>query len=215
MVERIFYTDEEWDTLAEIVYKMRKKNPVSALKTLVDAAMKQMPKDRQRKITNFGPIAERIRLLDEAVTTQAERAYMLEAQLETLKGKSVTRADVLSSLTDFELVSMFGSRILNLCLEKLKVAVVNVDVAAPAERKTERPPRVGVVGLLPKQYRIVSDALPGIEIVDIDQHTSNLPLCDWYILWIDFVRHGSLNAKHTRYSGGVQGLIKLIQERYP
>lgn len=206
----IRYEAEEWDQLFEIVWKMRMKDQQSALKTLVDRAMAQMP--RKRKMQSFEPLLERFAMRMEQLEADAERGHRL-AQMP----KGTTREEVIKSLTDEELVSLFGKRVLGQLIKNLEKKVIHpVRVDDDPARMGPTPPilrkpKVCIYGLRGAQLHHLQEKLPDVDLISVEQFQVP-PKSEATIAWIDFIRHGSYPVHATRYSGGLEGMVRLITE---
>jgi polyhydroxyalkanoate synthesis regulator phasin len=116
---RVRWTDEEWDRLAELVWRGRKKDPAESIIVLVEKAQSQFPVDRRRKVNSknlLGPMFERLTKLDERIENVSPgRVQELESQIHRLQEqlKTSTRHNVIANLTDHEVGVHFADRLLN------------------------------------------------------------------------------------------------------
>ena len=200
----IRYEAEEWDQLFDIVWKMRMKDQQSALKTLVDRAMAQMP--RKRKMQSFEPLLERFTMRMKQLEADAERGHRL-AQMP----KGTTREEVIKSLTDEELVSLFGKRVLGQLIKNLEKKVIRPVPTDDPESVVLRKPKVCIYGLRGAQLHHLQEKLPDVDLISVEQFQAP-PKSEATIAWIDFIRHGSYPTHATRYSGGLEGMARLITE---
>lgn len=110
--ERIVWTDEEWEKLADLVVRMRLNDPVPALYTLANKAMDSFPSDRRRKIQGaafLGPLPELVSNKFKELQHAAEQAVKLQQRLD----ESRTAEEILESLSDTEIIRLYGERFLN------------------------------------------------------------------------------------------------------
>lgn len=219
MPEKIYYSDEEWDKLTDIVFRMRASDPVPALTTLVERAMSQMPRKRKLTTQTLGPLLERLSEKMQNLLDAERRISVLTAQLQTAQKDHTTREQVLKSLTDNEIVSLFGPRVLHKVAEILTKPVVeqvcNVTSVAPKRKAVFK---VGIVGLKNEGQRHDLDNKTdlNVSVISIEPFDRHPPVCDLYIVWTDFVSHGSSDhiPSPVFHSGGLNRMAGMINQRY-
>jgi hypothetical protein len=110
----IIWTEDEWDKLAELVWRMRKNAPSDTLVSLAKRAMSQFPQDRQRNIrvnNELKPLIERLKIQDEQLLKLQDECNSLKARLENTQ-EAPSRDEILDSLDDEEVYIRFGDRVL-------------------------------------------------------------------------------------------------------
>lgn len=111
----VFWTNEEWDALTDLVWKARKNNPSRTIVQLCNDVMSSFPEDRRRTIrltSDIKPLIKKIKIKDEEFsdyTVLQKRLQETEATLE----KVPTKKEILDALTDEEVVETFGTRVLH------------------------------------------------------------------------------------------------------
>lgn len=112
---RIQWTEEEWDQMAEIVWKME-VNSTDGLASLANRAQRQLPKDRQRPgsltIASLQPLVERIQKRRREVRAKAEKTEELVARLTFFQDAPATKEAICDAITDEEIVTRFLPRVL-------------------------------------------------------------------------------------------------------
>lgn len=122
--EMVMWTDEEWDRLADAIWRARKNDPTKTLISLLKKVMGILPTNRHRTINSTNEIKQltkRITKLDEesitARTALEEAKVELELAREELKAKEdklekvPTKEEILNSLPDDEVRTHFGERL--------------------------------------------------------------------------------------------------------
>lgn len=111
----IIWTEDEWDKLAELVWRMRKNSASDTLVSLAKRAMSQLPQDRQRNIrvnNELKPLIERLKAKDEELLRLEDECQSLRDRLKTTK-EAPSREQVIESLTDEEIYVHFSDRVLD------------------------------------------------------------------------------------------------------
>jgi hypothetical protein len=113
------WTDEEWDKLAELVWRGRKNDPAESILTLVEKAQSQFPVERRRTINArslLGPLCTRLTAIDERTDAASpKRLRELEEGIVKLQEqlKTSTPHNVIANLTDTQIKLYFTERLLN------------------------------------------------------------------------------------------------------
>lgn len=232
---KVRWTDEEWDQLASIVYLMRKNDPVPALASLVDRAMSQFPADRRRSLTaqTMGPLVERLKTIHNDLRERADRCDILEDRLETYERETQTREEILSSISDEELLNRYGNRILLKLLDTYyahkssallsqeipRASLTHLEVIEDNRPPTapERKRKVVIIGPVGDQKNILQRKLSQYDLHCYKESPGSLPSADLYIQWIDFTNHTiqGLPSNHVKFTGGLTRMVELIKERLP
>ncbi len=114
-VNKVFWDENEWDRLADMVWKM-KATSTDGLARIASLAQKQFPQNRQRPgvltVGSLQPLVKRIRAMEEETREKAERADQLAAQVTFFQGVPKTKQEIISSLTDDEIRENFFGRFL-------------------------------------------------------------------------------------------------------
>jgi len=100
----VFWTDEEWDKLAEFVHRARRKNPVKSIGTHIKNAMAQFPEDRRRNLStsSIDPLLDRLKAKDEELQSALELVPRLQDKITHLEQRP-DKATILKDLTDDEI----------------------------------------------------------------------------------------------------------------
>lgn len=223
-MDRVRYTKEEWDKLADIIFSMRKNNPASALATLAKKAMSQMTPDRRRELTvqTLGPIIDRLKERYRDLDQLAAKAESLDEALTDIRSRSLTRQDVIKSFTDDELVSLFGQRVLRRMADQMGEPVVEAPgsyTVSVTHKPTPPAAKVGVLGFKNESQRAIVQAQLGDGYDVRTLHPESASLCDLYVVWTRFVSHAD-SAKIRDMSGndlvyhhgGLETMAQLIRE---
>jgi len=144
---RIYWSEKEWDQLAELVFAMRRNHPEQSVSALVNRAQKQFPEDRRRTgLSNHAirPLLDRLRALDSRLREAQDEAASLRARIAIYDGIE-TRDQVLSSLTDDEILR-FGDRLLGLLTPN------DVIAAFPTEEMVALIPVERLVGVAAQRF---------------------------------------------------------------
>jgi len=171
---KIFWTDDDWDRLAEIVWKM-KATSTDCLSRIASLAQKQFPQNRQRPgiltVKSLKPLVKRIRAKEEETRELADRAGALAAQVTFFQGVPATKQEIITSLTDDEVRQHFFGRFLTMLTiddigstfsaDQLLGALSTADLAAVVTKRLveniERPIQVMLPLSIPaEEKRIVS-----------------------------------------------------------
>ena len=109
----VVWTDAEWDQLADLVWRARKKNPVPPIGSLIKKALAQFPADRKRNLSGgyILPLTERLARKDEILFRALDELAKIKAKLG-VDGEIHTKEEILSELTDEEIAANFKERIL-------------------------------------------------------------------------------------------------------
>ena len=105
--------DEDWDLLAESALSSLCRHPGKSLVVVANGFIKQFPREKQRRLSavSIKPLVDRLaaRLADQEQTASA-----LAAANEELLARSTApdRAEILSSLSDDEVLHRYGARVL-------------------------------------------------------------------------------------------------------
>lgn len=113
--QRIYWTDQEWDNLAHIVFKMRLNHLEESITVLVGRAMEQIPPERRRKfisVQSMQPLVRRLHALSEKMQKDAAEVDGYRQRITNYK--EVKPEDVLNGLSDEEVVSRFSDRVLGM-----------------------------------------------------------------------------------------------------
>lgn len=227
---RIFWTEEEWDHLAELVYPMRIKYLHEPLTTIVNRAIKQLPKDRQRKLAanTVEPLIERIQEIHRRVQNQAKQAKAMQDRLQTYQSRQLNREEILDSLTDEEVLERFGYRMILKQLDILSqykamqyahgLAAREMAKATPVPANTnskKQKPKVGIMGLKGDQLHIMQRKLEEFHIVDMIPRRKP-PTCDIYIIWTDYASHHTYEdvPNPKLYTGGLSNMVNFIRSQF-
>src|SRR5690606_37662198 len=112
--DRVYWSEEEWDQLADIVWPMRLADTTSALVGLVKKAQEQFPKDRRRNIKTIqqlGPLTTRMQAKVRDTLNCLEQVQRLRDKVDTLVKERKTRDEWVESLTDRDLIYLFSDRL--------------------------------------------------------------------------------------------------------
>ena len=152
MAEKVKWTDEEYDRLADIVFAMRLANPEPPLVTLINQAMGQFSEHRRRKIqavNNVTPLLARLEVL-------LAKFRVSQAENESLRGRLVAAE---TSPDDDEVLRLYGPRVLKhltpqeiLRVHQPSDFLLDISVADLAAETVRRL----VLQLLPQQERNVA-----------------------------------------------------------
>ena len=231
------WTEEEWDELSAIVFLMRRNDPIPPLTVLVERAVKQFPEDRRRKITTpnqIEPLLVRLKALNDDLRNRADKADMLEDRLETFERETQSREDILSSISDEELLNRYGNRILLKLLDtyhaQRAASLLPQEIPRASTNQLEqivednRPPKaperkrkVVIVGPRGDQKNILQRKLSEYDLHCYKESPGSLPKADLYIQWIDFTNHTvqGLPSEHIKFTGGLNRMVELIKNRLP
>jgi hypothetical protein len=114
----IRWTDEEWDQLAQLVWRMRKNDPGATLVSLSQRAIEQFPRARQRDITSsqqLKPLLNRLSEIDESMSTSVRQIIpRLQEEIKDLRENRHTREELIQTMTDDEILHHFKGRVLEL-----------------------------------------------------------------------------------------------------
>jgi hypothetical protein len=130
-VQSIDWTDSEWDTLAEAVWRVRKNNPALNLVELLQKVQSNLTLERRRRVSSvkeIGPILNRLVEKDKSLMNEHNARIALEKQFEEFKEESKeeinslneqlravpTREEILGTLTNQEVQEFFKEKILSL-----------------------------------------------------------------------------------------------------
>lgn len=114
----IAWTDEEWDQLAEMVWRARKNDPSETLVGLVRKVSDIFPKERRRNIrtaNELKQLIERLRQRDENLCVSNDDLEFYKLQISEYEAKHQqipSREQILSALSDEEVVLRFGETVL-------------------------------------------------------------------------------------------------------
>lgn len=117
----VSWSDDEWDQLAEAVWRSRKNDPAETLIGLVKKVMPAFPEARRRNIrvlNEIKPLIERLQRTDEEMLHKLEEGELAKLRVEELESQHQavpTREDILGAMTDEEVLQQFGQRVLHLC----------------------------------------------------------------------------------------------------
>lgn len=112
--KRVRWSDDEWRQMAEVVWIARKNNQEKSLLALANSAIKQLPKDRQRKIismNNIKPLIEHIQRRDKEMSESHQKIESLKQAIQDLRNNTTTKQEVLETLTDSEIMHYFADRV--------------------------------------------------------------------------------------------------------
>lgn len=115
---KIFWTDEEWDQIADLVWRTRKNDPTQSIINLCNKIMDHFPKERRRKITNLKtlkPLIERLTEKDKSLLDLSEQLQLCQLEIDELQKELENRNDQLNQLTDEEIFEKFGEKVLQNC----------------------------------------------------------------------------------------------------
>lgn len=111
----IIWTDDEWNFIADICWKLRKKNPSLSLLPLARKAVEQLPASRRRFLNykNLKPLSqifsERLDKLEKG--SVVEKIVHVESKSESKQVKS--KEEILGELTENEIFDLFAERIIS------------------------------------------------------------------------------------------------------
>ncbi len=194
---KVFWSDAEEERFLEILLPLYVRNPGVQFKQLCLKAMAQMPKDRQRSLQSvfFQRIIPKLKERTVELLELPDEVSRLRDRVHTTREQTTTKEDVLSSMTDWEVVTRFGSTIMGKLMQllidraletaPLSAKLGNTHVGAPIVRKT----RVGVVGVEGKRVGQLQRKLPEVEIVEVPPRVKAPPQCELYVVWVNFVAH--------------------------
>lgn len=113
--ERVYWDEDEWDRLADLVWSMRQKDPIPALAVMANRAVCQFPKERRRTLTaaTIGPLVERLKKKSEDYRHAFDMQKTLEQRLAQVKD-APTKEQIIGSLNDDEVLYHFSNRVLAL-----------------------------------------------------------------------------------------------------
>lgn len=117
----IAWTDEEWSQLAEMVWRARKNDPTETLVGLIRKVMDILPKERRRNIrtaNEIKPLVERLRIRDEELAANSDDLEFYKLQVSEFEAKHQqlpSREQIISDLTDEEILLRFGEKVLQNC----------------------------------------------------------------------------------------------------
>ena len=111
--KNVFWTDDEWDKLADFVHRARRKNPVKSIGTHIKNAMPQFPEDRRRNLTtnSIDPLLERLQKKDQEAQEALDDVPRLKDRIAQLEQRP-DKATVLQNLTDEEIRIHLRDRII-------------------------------------------------------------------------------------------------------
>jgi len=112
--QRVVWTEEEWDRLADLCGPIYRKKFDLSLTQIVNRVMAQFPENRRRKIGALMHLTELTTRLErrmQEAEDALEEVTSLHQRLETLP-EVPTRDDILSQLTTEEIVQRFGKTVL-------------------------------------------------------------------------------------------------------
>lgn len=118
--KKIVWTDEEWDRLADLVWRVRKNEPTESLVGICKRVMPQFPAERRRIIrvnNDILPLIARLTERDEETLKTADELEKTKHKVEQLQAQIAripTREEVLGTLTDEEVIQHYGQRLLEI-----------------------------------------------------------------------------------------------------
>lgn len=111
----INWTDDEWERLTDLIEPMRRNNPEPPLIILVNRALAQFPEGRRRNLRGTRQLEPLSRRLKERyqvlVNAKSDKDKLIE-QLSAIK-EAPTKEEILSSLTDAEIIQNFSQKVLD------------------------------------------------------------------------------------------------------
>lgn len=111
----ITWSEEEWDRLAQAVWRCRKNDPAATLVGLVRKAISGFPVERRRNIrvvNELKPLLERLTKLDEEYLEATEQAERLQQRVDQMR-EAQSKEQILADLSDDEVVDRFSNRVLS------------------------------------------------------------------------------------------------------
>jgi len=171
---RISWSDAEWDQLADLVWRARKKNPIPPIGKLVKKAIAQFPADRKRNLSSnsIAPLLERLAKKDEILFHALDELSKIKAKLGT-SGQIQTKDEVLADLTDDEVLQHFKNRVLTLLTDedtlhhfKSKIIGLLSDEEVLKHFKKKVLDQIPEEDMIERYQSVVLDYLSPAEIVD-------------------------------------------------
>ena len=134
------WTDDEWLEIAYSVWTMRKNNPASSMVALTNKAQKTFKPSRQKVIaanSQLTRLAALLKKIDTEYAAAHRDVERLQQSLEDVRKNSVTKEEVLETLTDAEVDRYFRPRVLKTLPVDILLQSVSPDEmldAIPLER---------------------------------------------------------------------------------
>lgn len=237
---KIYWDEDERNRIIQLVFSMRQNDPESSLVAIVNRAMSQLPKDRQRTIPSIKSIPwlaeaiksrfaeQRQQLSTAESTTQSaeqvkEQHASLRDKLKTMVEQARARALDEASLDDLvlALAARIGAR-----LDGLEQRVHSLE----SRPRTQAPPPVAqpakktvlVVGLLPDQMNHVRahfrTAPLDLRRLSTDDLSKGVPQADYAVLNTKFLSHKMQSLVQSRVGktylvhGGLSTVIERIEQ---
>lgn len=117
----ISWTEAEWDQIADTVWRARKNDPSETLVGLTRKVMDILPKERRRNIrtaNELKQLVERLRVRDETLLMNSDDLEFYKLQIYEFEAKQQqipSREQIISDLTDEEILLRFGEKVLQNC----------------------------------------------------------------------------------------------------
>jgi hypothetical protein len=151
---KVRWTDEEWDTLANIVHPLYLQEPTTPMSDLLERAMAQFPAHRRRKVPAF----QQLQPLFSRMIAKSQKLMADSKEVQSL------RDQVSHQPQDHELYHKYRDRFLTM------LSVVDVIQAMPLERILAEVPdeelfilvarRMAIISQMARSMRAVQQQLP-------------------------------------------------------
>lgn len=239
-IEYIVLNSAEQERLADIVWRMRKNEPLESVQILASKAMSQFPAERRHVNTNFNFLAEYLKKRDEVLLEKEADLIKLEQKIKQLKEPSL--ADVMKS-ADLELVGIIYNDLVSNAIKSSRSeptpvsspvvipagsnVTINVSPETTSSPAVPKKFKITIVGTKSDQNLKLKDKLSNkIEFTFIDKDRNNITFPsgqDAVLLWADFISHSiqdrvrkqltKTGTKIIVHRGGLSNMIDRLEKQ--